>query len=323
VKRLVFVLIFALFLTAFCVGFFAEGSPRRYAYERVCIDYGTEACRAQERYGYKATKLFLIFGATPEFQDVQWRFGYQQTIPIIYYFLEHESLTFKVHDKIARGAKEIQGSFGTGKIPAFDSLKHELTPVERAWIAILEIQEEGNDFLGCFAINHEGEVARVLVSRVFALMKKFFVGGLDTLERRYRLGKEMSTEDLTWAGVDVVALGLVGAKSASLLARGARAGKRLKRVSFASRAMRAAPRAFRSSRLAKFGLIGLGGYLVWQRPSAFNAALGALAVMLGWHPLALQSLGWFLVIAVPLYFLSWIFLPVWWVVRPIVRQMTV
>ena len=264
-------------------------------------NYNIEACLAEQRYPEKAIALFLLFGETSEFQENLRRFGYQQVIPVVYYFLENTSLSFRIRSSIGRGITALR----EGQLPSWEEVTQPLIPEERAWIAVMRIKEENNTFLGRFAIRENGDVHPLTSERVFAIGKELIAGGILSLERKYQMGEKVTLVDISLAGADVALGGIVGARAVGLLkntTKGvlmtAKASKTTTRATLFSRAAIAVPRFLATSKMMRYGAIGLGAYLLFKHPRAFNAFLGAIGERLGITPVLFQVLAWLMILGI-------------------------
>src|SRR5262249_11017799 len=142
------------------------------------------------------------FGETAEFTTALARYGYQQVIPVMWYYFTHDSLTLEVRSKIAEAIASVRAAYATRTLPSFATLNTDLTPEERAWLALHRILLERNDFLGRFAVGEDGVAHPLLLNRVFAVGKEVLAGSLITLERKYRLGEVITASDVAGAGLD-------------------------------------------------------------------------------------------------------------------------
>lgn len=293
--------------------------------------FGPEAYLAGKKYPEEAVTLYLLFGQTPEFAEALAHYGYQQVVPIVWYYFTHASLTLELRSKVAGALASVQAAYATRTLPAFAALTTSLTPEERAWLALNRILAERNDFLGRFAIGEDGSAHPILLNRVFAVSKDVLVGNLISLERKYRLGEEITVQDVAGVGLEVTFLGLLGAKTLALLKSGqaltkvgktaevANVAQQGKRVSVLARTSALASLVARA-KVTRYGLAGVGLYVLFSHPAAFTAGVGILAEALGvprWYG---QLAVWMTIWIVLLWLVSVVLLPILrYLVFPLLR----
>ncbi|MBI3335846.1 MAG: hypothetical protein HY001_05140 [Candidatus Portnoybacteria bacterium] len=166
------------------------------------LNHGLGAYLAGKRYPETTEALYYLFGETEEFTKVLHTYGHEQVIPVVYYFLEHESVAFEMRTK----AGQILMAFKRGEPIVTEELKKPLMPEERAWIAISRIMESGNNFLARFVVGSDGKARPLYLETTLEIAEELFFGNLNTLEKKYKLGEKITLGDVTWAGVDVAAL---------------------------------------------------------------------------------------------------------------------
>jgi hypothetical protein len=186
-----------------------------------------------------------------------------------------------------------------------------LTPEERGLIALLNMRDEGNAFVGQWEITAAGEARRV-PSRLFTLAgPELLIGGLTALERSLVQEREIDWQTYGLAAVDLAAI----ASGVALLrfARTAAPGMSATRAAGGTATLRsgavAAPEVL-GINAVRFGLpIGVLALMVLH-PGVFTHYLWILADGLGIPGVLGPIIGWGIVI-VPLAFLvSWMLLSV-------------
>ncbi len=294
--------------------------------------FGPEAYLAGKKYPEEAVTLYLLFGQTPEFAAALARYGYQQVIPVVWYYFIHPSLTLEVRSKVAEAIASVQTAYATRTLPSFAALNTTLTPEERAWLALNRILLERNDFLGQFAVGENGVAHPILLNRAFAVSKEVLAGSLIALERKYRLGEAITAYDVAGAGLDVAFLGLLGAKTLALVRSEqafAAVGKTAEVAKVAQQGMRVSALArttalaslIARARMTRYGLAGVGLYLLFTHPAAFTAGVGALAEALGVPGWCGQLVMWLTVWLILVWLVSAVLLPVGrYVVFPLFRR---
>jgi len=211
------------------------------------------------------------------------------------------------------------------KLALQESLERSLTPDERAWIAVHRIKESRCGYLAQFFVDEKGVAHRSNTRRAFAFAEELLVSNIEALEWKYKAEEKIGAGDVAWALVDATFLGFVGAKvllGTRMLAgigTSTKIASHGKFTALLSRTATLAPKVWRGSKaahLGKWATVGLGGYLLWRHPSAFNAGIGAVAEFFGISKTMLQLATWALVFAIPLYMFGWL----WFLIgRPFAR----
>jgi hypothetical protein len=157
---------------------------------------------------------------------------------------------------------------------------------------------------------------------VVAGLADFFVGGVQALETKWRLGQDIEAADVGSAALDVVVIAasvkLVRAVRAAKMAEpgvaAARAGGFSSRVAmFGSRVLAGGGRL--GVAVARYGAVPAAIYLMVRYPSLANATLAELAGWLGVEPWIVQFLFWFVVVSVLLRLVLLLLRPVSGVLR--------
>lgn len=271
---------------------------------------------ALEKYPQLSREVFRLYGAEPEFKAILLTYG-EAVIPVIQYFLDNEVLSITVADKAKEwtgGAKKapsdawdwLAGNESTTTSSGTQNHKKVLGPTERGWYAVNFIQQEGYGFLAQFVIGNDHEAKWIQTTRYVAALTSFFTSGIRNLETRFVLGEEIRAQDGFFAALDVVPM-VVAFK---LLRAGKVAAASSKEISLASRtkvfASRLVPRSPLFLKLGKYGVVVATAYVVVTHPSLINSVLAEVAALVGVNPLLLQSVVWFLLIAVALYPFLWL-----------------
>jgi hypothetical protein len=293
--------------------------------------FGPEAYLAGKKYPEETVTLYLLFGQTPEFAAALAHYGYQQVVPVVWHYFTHASISLEIRSKVAEAIASVQTAYATRTLPSFAALTSSLPPEERAWLALNRILAERNDFLGRFAIGEDGVAHPILLNRVFAVSKDVLAGNLISLERKYRLGEEITAHDIAGAGLDVAFLGLLGAKTLALLkseqaltevgktAEVAKVAQQGKRISVLARTPVLASVVARA-KVTRYGLAGVGLYMLFTHPAAFTAGVGTLAEALGVPRWCGQLAAWMTIWMVLLWLVSMVLLPIFkYLVFPLLR----
>ena len=186
-----------------------------------------------------------------------------------------------------------------------------LTPEERGLIALLNMREEGNAFVGQWEITAAGEARRV-PSRLFTLAgPELLIGGLTALERSLVQGREVDWRTYGLAAVDLAAI----ASGVALLrfARVAAPGMRATRAAGGTATLRSgavAAAEVLGINAVRFGVpIGLVALMVLH-PGVFTYYMWVLAESLGIPGVLGPILGWGIAIVPLAFVLSWLLLSV-------------
>lgn len=164
-------------------------------------------------YPEAAATVLGLYGTTPEFKRILRRYGANVVLPI-HYFLRHESLLLRLRHRATTAFGDNDDETSTATSDA------SLTSVERGWYAVGFIESEGHDFLGQFVLDSDGNASWVQTERFATGAKRFFTGGLTSLEEKWRRDQEIGAADYAWATVDVLV-----PVAAFRIAKAARAGR--------------------------------------------------------------------------------------------------
>lgn len=260
-----------------------------------------------------ARTIFPLYAAEPEFQEVLRAYG-EHALPPIHYFIRHPVSSIEWMNKAARQyerAKDYIAELRGGE-PGEQENAEPLSPEERGWYAVNFIRNEGHDFLGQFVVGADGQTQWVQTERVTEGIAQFFTSGVRQLESDLRTGEDISASDIGWASVDV----LVFASAVKVLRAGRTAAKATQGARLSTRSAALAARITGSGRLllsgaryAKWPVILGVGYLVVTNPSVINDFLAGVADVLGVSPLAMQLVGWLIILVPVLYIASWLLWP--------------
>jgi hypothetical protein len=181
-----------------------------------------------------------------------------------------------------------------------------LSPEDRGLIALLNMREEGNAFVGQWEITTSGEAKRV-PSRVLVLAgPELLIGGLTALERRIVQEREVDWETYGLAAVDVAAI----ASGATLLRFAKTAGRGMLATRVAAGTPTPRSGALAAAKVlgikaASYGLpIGLVVLMV-RHPGVFTHYLWLLAESLGMPGIIGPLIAWGIVIVPLAFLLSW------------------
>ena len=273
------------------------------------------------RYPVMARNLFPLYAAEPEFRDILRLYG-EDILPPIQHFVSRPISTIEWMNKIAGSYEAFKQFFFDAPEAESQALANvkELSPEERGWYAVNFIQSEGHDFLGQFIVDNQGATKWIGTERVLEGVNQFFASGIRDLERNYRSGNEISAGDIGWASVDVLVFAsavkvLRVGRAAAVTTKGASRGTRS--AALAARVTRSGKMVLSGARYAKWPLMIGAGYLVITHPSIINDLFAGVADVLGYPVIAVQFLGWLLLLIPALYIGSWLL----WLLAPLLMAL--
>lgn len=280
--------------------------------QAVLLDYAGDkelllkAWIALSKYQATAREILLLYGSEPEFRDVLRTYG-DGVIPVIQYFRENDVWSVKAINSMTEAVKNIWDRVtGSGRA---DTKPVELGPMERGWLAVNFIKQEGHDFLGQFVVDKEKKAKWNQTARVVNALTSLFTGGVRKLETKYDLGEDITTADVFWAGLDVAII----AVPAKLLVSGKAVARSGQELNITTRTRLFAPRLLSKGQVfRKIGAYGAAAatiYIVATHPSLLNSVFAELANLIGISPWIVQVAGWSVVIAILIYVFSWLLIP--------------
>ncbi|KAA3658331.1 MAG: hypothetical protein DWQ10_11395 [Calditrichaeota bacterium] len=266
------------------------------------------------KYPQQAEKTLQLYGADTLFQNILLRYG-EITVPITSYFFENESSLLEVgrqaENRFFQFATKLRNLWDkdTGGVPVTEFQHIEkLDSVQRGWLAINFINNEGYDFIGQFAINENKEVKWIQTERFLENLNAFFAGGIRNLETKIVLNEKLTGYDYLMGAVDVAVIG----GTLKLLRAGRVASKSGKSVGFATRTQLFAPRLFAGGglivrKIATYGAVAATAYVVATHPFVLHGMMAEIANGVGIPPTLFQFVGWFLLLFILAYPLFWLF----------------
>ncbi|WP_166264672.1 hypothetical protein [Marinobacter caseinilyticus] len=276
------------------------------------------------RYPDMARNQFRLYGTEPEFQDILRQYG-ENILPPIHHFISQPIHSIELMNQAAQRYQAVKRYFnGTQASDVPNSApdneaqnrRRTLSPEERGWFAVNFIHSEGHDFLGQFIVDDQGDTQWIVTERVLEGVNQFFTSGIRGLETNYRAGEELTLGDFGWASVDVLmfasAVKVLGVgRAAAATTKGASRGTRS--AALAVRVSQSGRLVLNSARYAKWPLIIGAGYLVVSHPSLISDLFAGLAEVLDYPVLAVQIVGWFLLLLPALYLGRWLL----WLLSPL------
>jgi hypothetical protein len=292
----------------------------------VLLDYAVDkelvlkAWMALSKHPKETREILLLYGSEAEFKEILRKYG-DSVIPVIQYFRDNDVWSVKVMEgtgkvvtwfsqqfealwnRVTRNAQQQSNPVAKTKPPELASKD------KRGWYAVNFIRHEGHDLLGQFVIDKDNKVKRIQIERLLEAITSFFTSGLRTLEIKHDLGEPITTLDYFWAGLDVAVI--------AVPLRLFRAGKVVagsgKELSLTTRTRLFAPRLLSKTKifqkLGKYSAVAATAYIIVTNPSLINSVFGEIAKLLGLPPWLGQFAGWFLIVVLVLYPLSWILKP--------------
>ena len=279
------------------------------------------------RYPDLAHRILPVYGGETEFQVVLLTYG-EAALPPIAYFMDHDLTSLEIRralsDRLQRARllyARLVGSPVDAAPPATEPVP-ELTAEDRGWYAVHFLLEEGYDFLGQFAVDPDGNADWVQTERVTEGVANLFLGGVRSLEAKWRQGVVIEGSDLGWAALDMVVIAssvklLKAVRAGRAVAPGAaaaRSGGFSGRVAlFGSRVLARGGRL--GLAVARYGAIPAAVYLMFRYPQLINSTLAELGAWLDVDPWLVQFLFWFIALSVIMRLALFLLAPLSWVLR--------
>ena len=287
--------------------------------QSVLLDYSAnkvlvlKAQLALMKYPQQTRRILKVYGSEPTFREVLLEYG-EAVIPIIDYFLGSE---IKPSIQLIHNAGQVANILQDW----WDSVDRDrggqvtLEPEQQGRYAIHFLKNEGYDFLGQFVTDEVGTVTWIRTERVTEGLTSFFSSGIRELETRYVTNQEISTNNLLWAGVDVLAV----AGTLKMLRAGrqaARSGNSIgvirQTTLFGSNLLKSGTAA----RLLKYSSIAATAWIVISHPSLITSLFAEAGRLIGISPTLFQMVGVSLSAFVFLWVIGWIFKVLG---RPVIR----
>ena len=274
-----------------------------------------KAWLALSKYPEPSRDVFRLYGPRPEFQAILRDYG-EAVIPVIQYFLRNEVLSVKVINGVETATARVQQGVGN----AWNRLRGNATPNEasappqgasvlspeaRGWYAVNFIKNEGHQFLGQFSVDASQTAHWNQTNRIAGGLVSFLTSGVSGLERKYALNEDIQSRDVFFAAVDVIPF----VAALKLMKAGKVVASSGKELSLVGKTKVFAPRLIPKNpiflKLGKYGAVAATTYVVLTHPGLLNSVFAAVAEWLGLNPLAVQFIGWFVLLALALYPFAW------------------
>lgn len=269
--------------------------------------YGEEAFLAGEYFHPQnpdiVVTLYTMFGEMDRFRKMIEKYGYADTLPIVWDFFQNDHLSYEIKAGIARllrrGEKETPDP---AENPEQEALRQK---VSRALYVIERIMTDGHDFLRQWAIRPDTSVERIRTKQFFFHAENFSLGGIVEIEKKHRLRERISRGDYVRAAIDVAALGFISAHALRLVHGGtvavtAAKGSRIRRT--VSLARKVAP--VTAGKVLKYGtIIGIPVVAI-THPYLFTAAVGWVGKQMGLPTGTAETIAWIAVTMLWLFILS-------------------
>ncbi len=146
--------------------------------------FGIDGLLAFKTYRGMASKIFRLFAEDERFAAILRRYGYQQTIPVLYHFYHTQGAVAELNDRITTfSISQLfqTASDRTQQIAQFDQATREHTGLDRANWALQRLYEDGNSFLRQFAISEDGSVTFLQIVSITDFLENAFIGNLKNL----------------------------------------------------------------------------------------------------------------------------------------------
>ncbi len=146
--------------------------------------FGSEGLLAIKKYRGMATTVFDLLAGDDRFAFVLQKYGYQQVIPILYYFYQMKSETPTIQDRVVefdihRLFQQKPEDLAEPSIPErTDQITVEHEQFDRANWALSQIYQQGNTFLRQFDISENGDVNPLQIVSLTNMLEDLLVGDL-------------------------------------------------------------------------------------------------------------------------------------------------
>lgn len=294
--HLTIILMIAALFAGFAIAARSNGSFELELVRADMKEAGPQFEAALAQYPDASSRVYMLYGHTPELRDVFQSYGHNQIVPII-------DKCFERGDRLLELSAKVDGllnSLMPGK-----AHNTTVTPAECGWRAILLTRAAGNSFLGQYVVDASGNAHLLPGSSLLALMKRLTTGGLGLVERRLVLGEHPTLKEWGFAALDVAVVGLAGKTVATAIKGGiARAARPTlgHKLGSAHKGIMAFTITYAPT-IAKYGSVAGIAYLILHHPRVISGAADIIADTLGVAPVLMQTIVWGAILFAPLWLL--------------------
>ena len=175
-----------------------QGQLLDYARDKTLL---MKAWIALAKYPKMTREVLAAYGSEPEFREILRMYG-EAVIPVIVYFRDNDLTSLRATAAVGNAVQHVTGfvqhlwAHITGApSPNAPAPARQLDPMQRGWLAVNFIRQEGHDLLGQFVVTPDLKVKRNQTDRFSKALTAFFASGVRDLETKYDLGNEISKED--------------------------------------------------------------------------------------------------------------------------------
>jgi hypothetical protein len=145
--------------------------------------FGVDGLMAVKQYRGMATTVFDLFADDNRFDVVLRKYGYQQVIPVLYYFYQTKSETPPIQDRVAKFDihklfQQETEDVAESSPEKRDQITMEHKRFDRASWALGRIYERGNTFLRLFDISENGDVRPLALVSITNMIEDLLIVGL-------------------------------------------------------------------------------------------------------------------------------------------------
>ncbi len=143
--------------------------------------FGIEGLLALKTYRGMASEVFHLFAEDNRFTAVLRQYGYQQTIPVLYYFYHTQGpiAEFNEHITAFSISRLFQEDAEPGQeVAPPDQITREHAGFDRANWALQRLYEDGNSFLRQFVVSENGNVTSLPIASLTNFLENVFIGKL-------------------------------------------------------------------------------------------------------------------------------------------------
>lgn len=269
------------------------------------------------RHGALARPVLRELGDTPGFQQALRSYGEDIVLPV-HYFMENEIATLALMRNLGEASRAALATLRQlwGSAAAEEAASAPLDARERGLYAVHFLNAEGYDFLGQFVQGADGTVRWVQTERVLEGLNQLLASGIRGIETRYHRDEPIDAMAIGHAALDV-AVGITAFKVLRMGRVAAPVAGTTQSLATAQRSVVLGAGLWRGSvvaqRLLKYGAPAVLAYMAVRHPSLINALFGSVAETLGLPVRWVQVVGWTLVLLPVFWALSFLLVPLAWV----------
>jgi hypothetical protein len=310
-RHLKMILMIAALIAGFAIAARGNGSFELELLRADMKEAGPQFEAALAQYPDASSKVYMLYGHTPELREVFQKFGHNQIVPII-------NKCFERGDRLLELSAKFDGLLSS--LIAGKASNMAVTPAECGWRAILLTRAAGNSFLGQYVVDASGEAHLLPGSSILAMIKRLTTGGLGLVEGRLVLGEHPTLKEWGSAVIDVAVAGLAAKTVATAIKGGAARAARPtfgQKLGSAQKGIVGFTAAYAPT-IVKYGSVAGAAYLILHHPRVISGAADIIADTLGVAPVLVKTIVWGAILFLPL----WILIAALTLLRAALRSIT-